>query len=203
METIIMKEILKRMFHLFIKHDIVGPIGIYRYGHFGKNSILYKPAVTDRNKKLVSIGDNTTILSGARIQLYPQSSDAIPHIRIGNNCYIGYRISLLAGGNIDIGDGVLMASDILISSENHSMDPESELFYMDQPLICKDVSIGEGGWIGEKVCILPGVNIGKKCIIGAGSVVTTDIPDFCIASGSPAKVIKKYDFDLHKWIRAN
>ena len=72
---------------------------------------------------------------------------------------------------------------------------------MNQELTGKGVCIDEGSWIGEKVCILPGVTIGKKCIIGAGSVVTKDVPDYCIACGNPAKVIKKYDFDEHRWIR--
>lgn len=92
-----------------------------------------------------------------------------------------------------------MASDILVTSENHSIDPESELLYMDQPLICSDVNIKDGCWIGEKVVIMPGVTIGKKSVVGAGSIVTHDIPDFCMAVGNPARVIKKYNFSSHKW----
>lgn len=79
------------------------------------------------------------------------------------------------------------------------MNPESELPYMRQPLESKPVSIGDGCWIGEKVCILPGVTIGKKCIIGAGSVVIKSIPDYSIAAGNPAKVIKQYNFENHNW----
>ena len=68
-----------------------------------------------------------------------------------------------------------------------------------QPLQTKPVSIGDGCWIGEKVCILPGVSIGKKCVIGAASVVVKSIPDYCIAAGNPAKVIKRYNFVSHQW----
>ncbi|WP_405373425.1 DapH/DapD/GlmU-related protein [Pseudobutyrivibrio sp.] len=93
----------------------------------------------------------------------------------------------------------MIASNVLICSENHGIDPESTTPYMSQPLISKPVSIGEGSWIGEMVCILPGVHIGKKCIIGAGSVVTKSIPDYSIAVGNPAKVIKKYNFKTHNW----
>ena len=87
----------------------------------------------------------------------------------------------------------------MISSENHGMDPESEKSYMRQPLVSKPVSIGDGCWIGEKVCILPGVTIGKKCVIGAGSVVTKSIPDYSIAVGNPAKVVKQYNFETQHW----
>ena len=104
-----------------------------------------------------------------------------------------------SGEDIVIDDGVLMASNILISSENHSIDPENEKYYMDQPLNCKAVHVGEGTWIGEKVCIMPGVGIGKKCVIGAASIVTKSIPDYSMAVGSPAKVIKKYDFKTQRW----
>ena len=68
--------------------------------------------------------------------------------------------------------------------------------------MCDSVRIGEGCWIGERVCILPGITIGKKCVVGAGSIVTKNIPDYCMVAGSPAKVIKVYDFEKHAWIRS-
>ena len=123
----------------------------------------------------------------------------VPEIIIGDGCNIGQRFSILAGGKVHIGNGVLIASDVLITSENHSIDPEAGALYMDQPLICKDVIIKNGCWIGEKVVIMPGVVIGEKSVIGAGSVVTKNIPDYSIAVGNPAKVIKQYDFENHKW----
>ena len=61
-----------------------------------------------------------------------------------------------------------------------------------------DVEIGEGSWLGENVCVL-GAIIGRHCVIGANSVVTKDIPDYSIAVGAPAKVIKRYDFTTNSW----
>ena len=63
-----------------------------------------------------------------------------------------------------------------------------------------EVTIGEDSWIGENVCIC-GASIGKHCVIGANSVVTKDIPDYCVAAGIPAKVIKKYNFEKNSWDR--
>ena len=71
---------------------------------------------------------------------------------------------------------------------------------MIRELYAKPVNIGSDVWIGEKVSILPGVTIGDGSIIGAGSVVTKDIPSFTIAVGSPAVVIRSYNFKTKKWV---
>lgn len=71
--------------------------------------------------------------------------------------------------------------------------------YLDNPLTRGVVFIDDGVWIGNDVIILPNVHIGKKSIIGAGSVVTKNIPEFCIAVGNPAKVIKKFDIKENRW----
>ena len=72
---------------------------------------------------------------------------------------------------------------------------------MEQPIIQNGtVEIGERSWLGENVCVL-GAIIGKHCVIGANSVVTHDIPDYSVAVGAPAKVIRKYDFSSKEWIK--
>ena len=63
------------------------------------------------------------------------------------------------------------------------------------------VVIGNGVWIGQRSIILPGVTIGEHSIIGANSVVTHDIPAYCIAAGQPAKIMKKWDFDNLTWVK--
>ena len=89
-----------------------------------------------------------------------------------------------------------------IVSHNHGMNPEESLSYMHQKLSAKCVTIGDGCWIGEKVQIMPGASVGKKCIIAAGAIVTKDIPDYSIAAGVPARVIKSYNFNTHRWENA-
>ncbi|MFZ0597968.1 MAG: DapH/DapD/GlmU-related protein, partial [Flavobacterium sp.] len=127
-------------------------------------------------------------------------------IKIGENVQINDYVHIGAVGSITIGNNVLMASKIYISDHNHgSYDDISSDHPMSIPIerqsICKPVIIDDNVWIGESVCILPGVTIGKGCVIGALSVVTKDIPDYSIAAGNPAKVVKKYDFEINKWIR--
>lgn len=92
----------------------------------------------------------------------------------------------MARGGITIEDDVQIAANVQMISNNH--DP-----YERQILLCKPVLIRQGAWIGAGATILPGVSIGKYAIIGAGSVVTNDVPDFAVAVGNPAKVVKELD----------
>ena len=170
-----------------------------KFNYFGNNSNIVLPYLQLMGTENIKIGDNTTILANCRLAVYGNSD--IANITFGNNCYIGFGFTALAASkaNITIADQVLIASNVLITNENHGIDPESDIPYMDQSLSAKDVYIGNGCWIGEKVCILPGVKIGEKSIIGAGSIVTKNVPSYSIAVGNPAKVIKKYNFSTHRW----
>ena len=102
-------------------------------------------------------------------------------------------------GNIFIGNNVLIGSDVLIIDNDHVVNPESETMNNFCPYKFGTIKIGNNTWIAEKAVILRNVTIGDYCIIGAGSVVTKDIPSYSIAVGNPAKVIKKYNFEKHDW----
>jgi len=155
--------------------------------------------------ELINIGYGTEFQKHSRINLYPERigkhTGCETKLTIGNNCFFGNRVTFLVGASINVGDWVLVADDVSFFSENHGINPESNTPYMNQQLISAPVSIGNNCWIGDKATIMPGVSIGKGCIIGAMSVVTRDIPDYSIAVGCPAKVIKQYDFENHKWVR--
>lgn len=69
-------------------------------------------------------------------------------------------------------------------------------------MIANPVKIGSQSFIGMGARIFPGVTIGKHCVIGANAVVTHDIPDYCVAAGMPARVIKRYDFEKGEWVKA-
>ena len=101
-----------------------------------------------------------------------------------------------------IDKNVLVANYVYIADNAHGYEDVS-LPVKQQAVVQKNhVHIGENSWIGEHVCII-GANVGKHCVIGANSVVTHDIPDYCVAVGSPARVIKKYDFNTRQWVKAN
>ena len=166
---------------------------------FGTDSVISMTYLQLSGCQNIKIGNNTTILKNCRLAVYGDTTKAC--ITIGDNCYIGFGFSALASTKacITIGNNVLFASNVLVTNENHGMDPELNIAYMEQPLSAEDVQIGDGCWIGEKVCILPGVVIGEKSIIGAGSVVTKSIPSYSIAAGNPAKILKQYNFNRKRW----
>jgi maltose O-acetyltransferase len=109
-------------------------------------------------------------------------------IRVGDRSSIGERASL--SGTVTLGHDVMMGEDVLMMTRNH------EFFRTDIPMnrqgfrAEKPITIGNDVWIGARVIILPGVTIGEGVIIGAGSVVTKDVPAWAVVVGNPARVIK-------------
>lgn len=169
------------------------------FGHIGDNSVVYYPTMLKEPQE-ISIDDNVTICKEARLQVVKGKDGVTPSIKIGRGSYIGFRFTILAGGDVSLGENVLIASDVTIVSHDHGMNPESDLPYMDQELISSPVKIGNNVWIGDKVVITSGVTIGDGAIVGASAVVTKDIPAYSIAVGNPARVIKEYDFGQHEWV---
>lgn len=142
--------------------------------------------------------------SGFRIECYPEyagKKSPPPLIIFNNNVIIQYDFTALVANRIEIGSNTILASNVSLISENHSIEVETNIPFFAQPLKTGPIKIGEGCWLGQNVVVLPNVTIGDKCVIGANSVVTKDIPSYSIAAGVPAKVIKKYDFTRHCWIR--
>ena len=120
-------------------------------------------------------------------------------VTIGNGVFVGHNFTLLSVAPININNHVLIASNVMITSENHGMNPELCKSYASLPLEGKPVEIGEGCWLGEKVIVLPGVTLGERCVVAAGAVVTKSFPSYTLLAGVPAKAIKKYSFSTHTW----
>ncbi len=125
---------------------------------------------------------------------------------IGDNCEMGDNVHIVAFEKVEIGDNVLMASKVFISDTDHGIykgsfsEQDSPVIPPnDRKLVTNPTKIGSNVWIGENAVILSGVTIGNGCIIGANSVCVKDIPDNVIVAGVPAKIIKKYDEENHKW----
>ena len=111
------------------------------------------------------------------------------HVHFGSNIYANYNLTLVDDGHIYIGDWVQFGPNVTVVTAGHPVLPElrKETFLQFN----KDVHIGEGAWIGAGAVILPGVTVGKWSVIGAGSVVTRDIPDGVVAYGNPCRVARK------------
>lgn len=106
--------------------------------------------------------------------------------------YMGIHIGCI--NKVTIASGVLIAGNVLIEDHFHGDVSSSEADIEPNKRILKsrgEISIGENVWIGENVVIMPGVSIGRGCVIGANSTVTKSIPDYAVAAGSPAKIIRR------------
>jgi len=148
------------------------------------------------NPHKISISKNFRI---GRFGKFECSQDnTIDGIIIEENVYIGQCFSVLAHRGVEIKHDTLVASFVTIGSEKN-IELDGLTTYNKAEQSEESIIIGEFCWIGEKVVILPGVNIGDWSIIGASSVVVSDIPPYSIAVGNPAKVIKTYNFASHKW----
>lgn len=123
-----------------------------------------------------------------------------PSIEIGDNTSFEQNAHVIATDKLKIGSNCTFSAYVYISTCDHGHD-EIDTHILKQPLISKEVVIGDYSFIGIGVKIMPGVHIGRNVIIGAGSVVTHDIPDYAIAIGAPARVIKRYDFELKRWVK--
>lgn len=188
-----LKDTIKQTFMIFHHPGI-------SFGYKGlENNLFIGLRSNIKGLKNFRFGKNIHFGNDVRLQSLGTHENVI----IGDDCYFCHRDTILALGQIWIGNNVLVASDVCIVSENHSMNPTLSTPYKDQALISKKVEIGNNCWIGEKVMVLPGTKIGNGCIIGAGSVVTKSIEDYSIAVGNPAKVIKRYNFNTNKWEKAN
>ena len=195
-----MKRVLKQLV-TFLLHPILSAYLLAQ----GTRDFTILPQMTINRRKGLRIGSHFYLGRNSRFLLVSayRGGTYSPEIRIGDNVTIGSRFSALSAAPIRIGDDCLLASDILITSENHGMDPETHASYGDNPLEAAPVTIGKGCWIGEKAVILPGVSLGDKCIVAAGAVVNRSFPAYTIVAGVPARAIKRYDAESHAWVSAD
>lgn len=126
-----------------------------------------------------NLGENSTVAA-------PIYGACVSNVKIGKGVYINSNCLMMARGGITIEDGVQIAANVQLLSNNH--DPNDLMI-----LTCKPVLIKESAWIGAGATILPGVCVGKHAIVGACSVVTKDVPDYTVVAGNPARIIKKID----------
>ena len=110
------------------------------------------------------------------------------HLHLKNNVYVNFALTLVDDADIYIGNNTMIAPNVTITTANHPIDSELRKKGYQYN---KEVHIGNNVWIGSNVVILPGVHIGDNTVIGAGSIVTKDIPSNVVAFGNPCRVIRE------------
>ncbi|MDF1576534.1 MAG: DapH/DapD/GlmU-related protein [Bacteroidales bacterium] len=159
-----------------------------------------------RGLQYIEYGKGFTTGRSCRIEAYPQNKGSIT-VKIGENFQMNDYVHITGISRVEIGNNVLIASKVYISDMSHGSyqgnehDSHPDSIPKERPLFSKPIFIEDNVWIGEMVTVLPGVTIGKGSIIGANSVVSKNIPEFCIAAGNPAHVIKRFNREQNKWER--
>lgn len=159
----------------------------------GKGSVIYSSV----RKDLVPF-NSFNLGHFSVVESFSTLNNAVGEITIGDHSRVGLGNTVI--GPVHIGSRVNLAQNIVISGLNHRYESIDKTID-EQGVQTSLITIGDNVWIGANSVILAGINIGKHAVIGAGSVVTKDIPDYSVAIGNPARVIKRYDFDKQVWIK--
>lgn len=178
--------------------------GIYYVGfsEYAKRSIkktginvFIMPSTTVVGGNNITIGDKSYIGRGVVLSAWESYKGQAyhPNITIGKNVSIGEYNHVTAINEITIGDGVLTGRWVTITDNSHgNLIDDIQERPSERPLFSKgSVKIGANVWIGDKATILPNVSIGEGSVIGANSVVTKDVPPYCVVAGNPAKIIRQ------------
>lgn len=191
-----MEKIIK--FHTRIKNKLNSLLFSLTLKKMGEKTTLCYPFNVD-NGKNIEVGNGVYVKPNAwfiSVALNNNKTNLI----IGNNTYIGRNAHFVAIKDVEIGKDVLIADNVYISDNFHQYN-DINTPIKDQTVAFKSaVSIGDHSWLGENVCVIA-CSVGKHSVVGANSVVTSDIPDYSIAVGSPARVIKKYNFEKKEWLK--
>jgi carbonic anhydrase/acetyltransferase-like protein (isoleucine patch superfamily) len=139
-----------------------------------------------------TVGDHTVIEDFSVI------NNGLGAVQIGNSCLLG--ISNVIIGPVKIGNHVITAQHVVMSGLNHGYE-DIEQPIMKQKCSRGEIVIGDECWIGANAVITSGVNLGKHCVIAAGSVVTKDVAPYTVVGGNPARELKKYCPNNQKWER--
>ena len=166
--------------------------GISRIGEH----CVFRSGLILKGNKYIAIGDNCYFGKDCRIEAWDSYNNLQfePRIIIGNRVRINSTCHIGAINCIRIGDDCLIGSHVMIIDHSHGKNTPEEMAYhpADRDLYSKGpVVIGDRCWLSENVVVLPNVHIGKGSVIGANSVVTKNIPEYSVAVGNPARVVKR------------
>lgn len=159
------------------------------FAEFGAGSVL-QPPVRLAGERCIAIGADVWVGGGCWLQSLSEGDEVA--LSIGDGTSISGNVVLSAAHSVRLGKKVLLARGVYVSDHIHNYDDTTKAV-LDQGIgRIAAVEIGDGAWLGENVVVCPGVSIGRGAVIGANAVVTTDIPEYSLAVGAPARVVRTF-----------
>jgi acetyltransferase-like isoleucine patch superfamily enzyme len=173
-----------------------------QFQHIGAGSRIVPPFRCAQLHQ-ISLGENVIIHADCWITAVNDPDDKGVKLSVGSHTGIGMGATIAAAKQVVIGENVLLARNVYIADHSHAFKDITVPISRQGIDNIKPVFIGRHTWLGQNTVILPGVTIGEHCVIGANSVVNRSIPDFSIAAGAPARVVKKYNPGTGQWEKAS
>ena len=166
-----------------------------RFRRFGERSVICFPVTALYGEEFIDVGEGCIIGPACTLSAGVAPGHDIspaPGVRIGNGVLLGRGSGVVAHASVEIGDDVFTGHHVYITDANHGYAdvavPIGRQFAPPRPVV-----VGAGSWLGHGSIVLPGADVGRHVVIGAGSVVTGTIPDCSVAVGNPARVIRRFD----------
>lgn len=199
MSTFIKEPYLNKLYLISNGYHMLKTILYYRlfFKSIGKKTIIRKPLLL-LNTQYIDIGKKVLIRDNVRLEVICLENE-IPHLSIGDNTNIEQNVHIVCHDSVIIGADVSITANCAIVDVTHPYNILNKKIGYCISSESSKVIIGDGTFIGIGSVILPNVIIGKRVVIGANSVVVNNIPDYSIAVGNPARVIKRFNQETNKW----
>lgn len=160
--------------------------------------MLHRPILSIVNPPGISIGDWVSIGAGAVIEaLVPDDGVTVT---FGDGAYVGHQLRLTAVGEVVIGEEAMLSDRCYVSDTNHIYEDVTQPIKRQGLRPGRRVEIGPGAWLGVGATVCGPVRVGQNSVVGAGCVVTTDVPDFCVVAGNPARIVRRWDGEEWRWL---
>ncbi len=167
-----------------------------QFRSFGNSVIIWR-AYHLEGLRNISIGNNNIFESDLQLTAWTNISSTAK-ISIGDGCMIRHGAHISATNSITIGNNLLTGTNVFITDNSHGDTSYNSMNIApdNRPIVSKGaVIIGDNVWLGNNVCVLPGVTIGDNAIIGANSIVSHDVPSFTVVGGVPVRIIKTFNIN--------
>lgn len=171
------------------------------FAEFGAGSSIRKPLAIV-NPGFIRVGAGVSIAPGARLEAIQDNPRRTPRLSIGDGTSIEQNVHIVCHSRVAIGCNVSITGQCSIVDVTHPFEDIHDARRIGARIQDDDsfVEIGDGCFLGFGAVVLPNVRLGKYVVIGANSVVTRDVPDYSVAVGSPARVVRRYDFASERWL---
>ena len=160
------------------------------FASFGRHSVL-QPPIRLGGERRIAVGSGVFVGAGSWLQTLDGFGDSVA-LELGDGTSIVGGCVLSAAVSVRLGRNVLFARNVYVSDHSHAFEnPELPVLAQGIDRIAP-VEIGDGAWLGENVVVCPGVRIGRGAVVGANAVVLDDVPEYSVAVGAPARVVRTF-----------